>query len=1033
MAYNDYSYGGYAPKVGSQKMEEELAQAIKKALSPEETSPKQKHVRSCILYTWDMKGSGSLWNALKVFPMLSEDVIGFKAMILIHKVARQGHQNALKDLVAEHNWLDGIGRASSFQGSYAQLIQMYIAFLKSKLQYHKFHPYFSGTFDYEEYVSLKGIEDPNEGYETIFELLELLEKIQKFQKLIFSNLRSYGGHNEARIGALVPLVEESYGIYQFIVSMMTAMHTSNWVLIIVIGSVEVLGPLRDSFKTHHYELVQFYDDCNQIRYLTSLISIPKLSSEPPNFLAQGPPKQQPRNAQKNNDAEKEKERERERERQRKLEEEREMKERQRLLEQQQEQYERELQQQREAELKRMQELQLREQEQLRLQMQQQEQYNLGQQLEFYRQQSLRDRETLGQYELKVNQLQQELNRALQNQSGDAQKNETITRLTNEVDQWKTKYEALAKLYAQLRKEHLDLLTKFKALKDSGAKTSEEARKNLEKAQAELKAKANELTEVIVERNRLKGDTDRIRLQYEEEFARLRKELEQSKAALTEMSLTRGTEVQSLVARFTQEQQNLENILQGKQMEIAQLTNQLQDVLSAMEKSKLNYEEETSVLQAGLDQALEILRQHQMESESGMGARDERIQILEGKHQQLLDQMMDNVLQTCVTTVSESLFQLDSIEEGAKVSPEFVLSLIERAQQRCTEFSTSFVKFVNGGDPKDAVTTSSAFAQSIAELLRSGKAAIGLAQEESDGDEIHKSLGMTGQAAIQFFEKVKSAVLAQVPAQKKPEYIVNISRETQQQVSRATPLLEKIAGSKNNKIEGDLGDAVESAMGAAFRAIEEAGKRLEALLQSQGPNLNVNSAILQAAIAITTAIANLIKCATASQQEIVAQNKGNATSTAFYKKNNKWTEGLISAAQSVSTSTVYLVEVADGLVQGTKSWEQLVVAAQDVNVSTTQLVAASRVKATLYSKTQDRLEAAAVQVREATKLLVKAAKDASKLSAERDAREQVGKMSKHEAKVKEMEQQVKILELEKELQTARYTLGEMRKAGYHEEV
>ncbi|KAJ3318474.1 sla2 Src-like adaptor 2 [Boothiomyces sp. JEL0866] len=1007
MAYNDYSYGGYAPKVGSQKMEEELAQAIKKALSPEETSPKQKHVRSCILYTWDMKGSGSLWNALKVYPMLSEDVIGFKAMILIHKVARQGHQNALKDLVAEHNWLDGIGRASSFQGSYAQLIQMYISFLKSKLQYHKFHPYFSGTFDYEEYVSLKGIEDPNEGYETIFELLGLLEKIHKFQKLVFSNLRSYGGHNEARIGALVPLVEESY----------------------VIGSVEVLGPLRDSFKTHHYELVQFYSDCNQIRYLTSLISIPKLSSEPPNFLAQGPPKQQPRNAQKNNDADKE----RERERQRKLEEEREMKERQRLLEQQQEQYERELQQQREAELKRMQELQLREQEQLRLQMQQQEQYNIGQQLEFYRQQSLRDRETLGQYELKVNQLQQELNRALQNQSGDAQKNETITRLTNEVDQWKTKYEALAKLYAQLRKEHLDLLTKFKALKDSGAKTSEDARKNLEKAQAELKAKANELTEVIVERNRLKGDTDRIRLQYEEEFARLRKELEQSKAALTEMSLTRGSEVQSLVARFTQEQQNLENILQGKQMEIAQLTNQLQDVLSAMEKSKLNYEEETSVLQAGLDQALEILRQHQMESESGMGARDERIQILEGKHQQLLDQMMDNVLQTCVTTVSESLFQLDSVEEGAKVSPEFVLSLIERAQQRCTEFSTSFVKFVNGGDPKDAVTTSSAFAQAIAELLRSGKAAIGLAQEESDGDEIHKSLGLSGQATIQFFEKVKSAVLSQVPAQKKPEYIVTISRETQQQVSRATPLLEKIVGSKNNKIEGDLGDAVESAMGAAFKAIEEAGKRLQALLQSQGPNLNVNSAILQAAIAITTAIANLIKCATASQQEIVAQNKGSATSTAFYKKNNKWTEGLISAAQSVSTSTVYLVEVADGLVQGTKSWEQLVVAAQDVNVSTTQLVAASRVKATLYSKTQDRLEAAAVQVREATKLLVKAAKDASKLSAERDAREQVGKMSKHEAKVKEMEQQVKILELEKELQTARYTLGEMRKAGYHEEL
>jgi hypothetical protein len=170
------------------------------------------------------------------------------------------------------------------------------------LGYHRHHPAFSGTFDYEEYVTLKGIEDPNEGYETIFELIALLEKINQFQKSIFQNLRSYG-NNEARISALVPLVEESYGIYQFIVSMMTAMHT-------IIGSVEVLAPLRESFGVHHHKLVRFYDECNAIRYLTSLITIPKLSSEPPNFLGAGPPKQPPRNEPKRNDYELERERER---------------------------------------------------------------------------------------------------------------------------------------------------------------------------------------------------------------------------------------------------------------------------------------------------------------------------------------------------------------------------------------------------------------------------------------------------------------------------------------------------------------------------------------------------------------------------------------------------------------------------------------------------------------------------------------------------------------------------------------------------
>ncbi len=60
-------------------------------------------------------------------------------------------------------------------------------------------------------------------YSTIEELLEMLGRIETLQKLIFQSLRPTS-NNEARIAALVPLVEESYGIYEFLVSMLTAMH-----------------------------------------------------------------------------------------------------------------------------------------------------------------------------------------------------------------------------------------------------------------------------------------------------------------------------------------------------------------------------------------------------------------------------------------------------------------------------------------------------------------------------------------------------------------------------------------------------------------------------------------------------------------------------------------------------------------------------------------------------------------------------------------------------------------------------------------
>ena len=176
---------------------------------------------------------------------------------------------------------------------------------------------------------------------------------------------------------------------------------------------------------------------------------------------------------------------------------------------------------------------------------------------------------------------------------------------------------------------------------------------------------------------------------------------------------------------------------------------------------------------------------------------------------------------------------------------------------------------------------------------------------------------------------------------------------------------------------------------------------------------------------------MIKCATATEQEIVAQGKGSTSKGAFYKKNNKWTEGLISAAKSVAVATTHLVECADGLIHGTHSWEELVVAAQEVSIATTQLVAASRVKTVAFSKTQDKLEAAAVAVRDATNLLVKAAKEASKQSAEQRVLDEIQTMRPKEFKIQENNQKVLILKIEKELETARYKLGQIRKQGYSE--
>lgn len=130
--------------------------------------------------------------------------------------------------------------------------------------------------------------------------MDLQDHIDQFQKAVFGSLR-HALNNECRIAALVPLVEESYGIYKFVTSMLRAMHKSKfdmtWTMIhysydpycLATGAVDALQPLRQRYNAQHYGLLQFYHECSNLRYLTSLINVPKLPQDPPSLMEMSTP------------------------------------------------------------------------------------------------------------------------------------------------------------------------------------------------------------------------------------------------------------------------------------------------------------------------------------------------------------------------------------------------------------------------------------------------------------------------------------------------------------------------------------------------------------------------------------------------------------------------------------------------------------------------------------------------------------------------------------------------------------------------
>jgi len=172
---------------------------------------------------------------------------------------------------------------------------------------------------------------------------------------------------------------------------------------------------------------------------------------------------------------------------------------------------------------------------------------------------------------------------------------------------------------------------------------------------------------------------------------------------------------------------------------------------------------------------------------------------------------------------------------------------------------------------------------------------------------------------------------------------------------------------------------------------------------------------------------LVSSATHCQKEIVVAGKASK-STNVYRRDPTWARGLISAAQSVAGAVQTLVGSANDSTEGKGEEEQLVASARGVAAATARLVTASRAKADPMSATQQKLSGAAKAVASATSQLVAAAKAASK---ENDIEEVVdySNFTPTAQKVHEMEAQVRILKLRKELENAHKNLANLRQQEY----
>lgn len=756
------------------RAEVDLQNSVKKACNNDEVPPKRKHVRACIVYTWDHKNSRAFWNAVKIQPLQSDEVQLFKALIMIHKVLQEGHPNTLKDAYRNRDFLSSLSSVFPSHGTaYGRLINQYDRFILQKLDFHRNNPGFNGIFEYEEYISLRAVNDPNEGFESIFQLMDLQDLINDLQKLIFATINQTP-NNLCKVSALVPLISESYGIYKFCTSMLRAMYQQ-------LGDDEALKMLFERFDSQHFVLRDFYTDCHAIKFLTSLITIPRLSNNPPNLQVtdEGTPISRPRSVSTENTPQISSQptsnfeappnpppavdqlfnqqtgilfqQQQEQERiQRDL-------EMQRLQQLEQQQLQQRLfeEQQREQEKRFVQEQQALQQQQS--QQQQTRVSELEHDLLMFKNQYDNDQLLLQQYDARVKNLETELmnfnNTATQQI---ASKDEQIKNLEDQILNWTKKYESLAKLYSQLRQEHLNLLSKFKKIQQK-INSAQESILKKEKFEKDLKAKTVELADLIRERDRARMDLDRVRASKDQEIENLNAELRELNSQASESGKLQSLNLSNIISKHETEM----NLLRR---ELAQKDLRLKDAGDSFElQDRLKEKDiELEIAQESLKYALEELSISKNDNEDVVNAEIDHILL---KNIDKLRNLIDIFLENNIKRVQDIKHELSSPMQAGNLNstPEYLLSIVELCQDTANDFATTFNSFIaegkqayddNDNTYSEIILSSSELTASVNDLMLNSKGITKLIQKLEE-DNLLSLVSNTLSSTEKYFRELKS--------------------------------------------------------------------------------------------------------------------------------------------------------------------------------------------------------------------------------------------------------------------------------------
>ncbi|XP_035756410.1 huntingtin-interacting protein 1 [Egretta garzetta] len=980
--------------------------SINKAINAQEVAVKEKHARTCILGTHHEKGAQTFWSVVNRLPLSGNAVLCWKFCHVFHKLLRDGHSNVLKDSVRYKNELSDMSRMwGHLSEGYGQLCSIYLKLLRTKMEFHTKNPRFPGNLQMSDrQLDEAGENDVNNFFQLTVEMFDYLECELNLFQTVFSSLDmsrsvSVTAAGQCRLAPLIQVILDCSHLYDYTVKLLFKLHSCL--------PADTLQGHRDRFLEQFRKLKDLFYRSSNLQYFKRLIQIPQLPENPPNFLrasalsehispvvvipaeASSPDSEPITDLVEMDTAS------------------------QSLFDNKFDDIFGSSFNSDPFNFNSQNGMKKDDKDRLIEQL-----YGeiaaLKEELENFKAESARG---VVQLRGRASELEAEL----------AEQRHLKQQAQDESEFLRTELEELKKQREDTEKAQRSLTEIERRAQANEQRYSKLKEKYSELVQnhADLLRKNAEVTKQVTAARQAQGDVEREKKELEDSFQRVSEQAQRKSQEQAEVLDTLKREV----AASRQELQVLQGTLESSAQAGAEQSTRiagLEQERDSLSRAAERHGEEMAALRAELQGLREVLSREQESSKMELETLQTRLREKESGEQALQRRLAEEQFALLRGTAREAERM---VQDAPRLSPACCLPadcLLSRtlAASECVErLRDAHGKYLSNCAAMGSLLPCLAlFAHLVSDTLLQGSATSHVAPMEP-ADRLLEMCKQCGSEAVSYLSAlqdpgtVESADCSPVTAC----------------LGRISTIGEELRPRGLDVKQEELGDLVDKEMAATAAAIETASARIEEMLSKAragdtGVKLEVNERILGSCTGLMQAIHILVLASKDLQREIVESGRGAASPKEFYAKNSRWTEGLISASKAVGWGATVMVDAADLVVQGKGTFEELMVCSREIAASTAQLVAASKVKADKDSTNLCKLQQASRGVNQATAGVVASTKAGKSQVEEKDSMD-FSSMTLTQIKRQEMDSQVRVLELENQLQKERQKLGELRKKHY----